>query len=218
MPPNEHRSVLQRVRHVFDWLELKWATSVIAYDGTRRYGLIQALDSQLLRTTYHGAERLNHFQHWWEKLHLLADPEFWSISIIVLVIIISLVLLSLVISIVWFIIERRRIRRRAAKIGLQSLPIPQQLHMARQLGFFEDMYELLQTHRIARAPHMTAREFSGSLIYLPTEAYKLVDQMTRIFYRVRYGGANVPADQQKRLATAVVRLAEHLGRAGGKTQ
>jgi hypothetical protein len=76
------------------------------------------------------------------------------------------------------------------------------------------MNELLQMHRIIRRPHMTALEFSQSLTYLPTEAYRLVDGLTRIFYRVRYGGAHVPADQQRRLALAVTRLAEQLARLG----
>jgi hypothetical protein len=41
-----------------------------------------------------------------------------------------------------------------------------------------------------------------------------VDALTRIFYRVRYGGAHVPADQQRRLALAVTRLAEQLASYG----
>jgi hypothetical protein len=69
-------------------------------------------------------------------------------------------------------------------------------------------------HRITRRPHMTAMEFSHSLTYLPTESYRLVDALTRIFYRVRYGGAHVPADQQRRLALAVTRLAEQLASYG----
>jgi hypothetical protein len=88
------------------------------------------------------------------------------------------------------------------------------LRLARQLGFYEQMNELLQTYRIVRRPHMTAQEFSHSLTYLPTEAYKLVVRLTRIFYRVRYGGADVPADQQRRLALAVDRLAEQLASYG----
>jgi hypothetical protein len=213
LPPNEQRSFVQRVRHVFDWLESKWTTSVIAYDGSRRTSLIQTLDASLTNKTLRGAEAISRWRKWWHELHL-GTTEFWSISIKILVGAISCVLLALVVAIGWFVLERRRIRRRAVKIGLQSLPIPQQLRLARQLGFYEQMNELLQMHRITRRPHMTAMEFSHSLTYLPTESYRLVDALTRIFYRVRYGGAHVPADQQRRLALAVTRLAEQLASYG----
>jgi transglutaminase-like putative cysteine protease len=219
LPPNETRSTLQRVKHVFDWLEAKWAGSVIAYDTDRRENLIEQLNSGLMTTTYKGSERLMRLRQQIQKINRWFDdpanlPEkaslmtLWVKTLAGVVTVMALVILAVI---AWFIVDRRRIRRRAKRIGLTALPEAEQLRMARQLGFYEEMNELLERHRIARPAHLTPREFSRSLTFLPTEAYDLVDKLTRIFYRVRYGGANVPADQQRRLDHAVQRLATALG-------
>ena len=65
--------------------------------------------------------------------------------------------------------------------------------------------------RIERPAHLTPREFTQTLSFLPTEAYDTVDRLTRVYYRVRYGGARVQPAQQRRLEEVVKRLAEALG-------
>jgi protein-glutamine gamma-glutamyltransferase len=219
MPPNETRSTWQRVKHVFDWLEAKWAGSVIAYDTDRRENIIQQLDNSLMNGTGRGAEKLYRLRaqirklnQWWDNpLNLSEKANLMSLWVKTLAGVVSVMAAVIVAVIAWFLVDRRRIRRRAHRIGLSALPEAEQLRMARQLGFYAEMTHLLDRHRIARPKHLTPREFSRSLTFLPTEAYDLVDKLTRIFYRVRYGGANVPADQQRRLDAAVQRLASTLG-------
>lgn len=219
MPPNETRSALQRVKHVFDWLEAKWAGSVIAYDTDRRENIIEQLNSGLMTTTYRGSERLMRIRQQIQKAnrwfddpaHLSEKANLMSLWVKTLAGAMTVMALVILGVIAWFIVDRRRIRRRARKIGLAALPEADQLRMARQLGFYEEMTELLERHRIARPAHLTPREFSRSLTFLPTDAYDLVDKLTRIFYRVRYGGANVPPDQKRRLEAAVQRLGTALG-------
>ena len=207
-PPNEARSALQRMRHVFLWLEEKWGTSVVAYDGNRRENLIQQLDSSLLNTAISGHYKMSRARTWMEKL--FNRTEFWTISSKLLAAVIGAMALAIVGIIVWFIIERRRIRRLATKIGLDALPMTDQIRLAKQLGFYEKMSEVLGQNRIVRPSHLTPREFTRTLTFLPTEAYDTIDRLTRIFYRVRYGGANIQPAQQRRLENAVERLGESL--------
>jgi protein-glutamine gamma-glutamyltransferase len=208
-PPNEERSFVQRLKHVFDWMEFKWANSVVAYDGNHRDNLIQRLDSSLVRSAYRGQEHMSRLGRWWDSL--LGQTEFWSVSSKLLAGLITVMALIIVAAVTWFLIERHRIRRRAVRIGLDALPVNEQIRLARQLGFYEDMVEALhRRRRIERPRHLTPREFTRTLSFLPSEAYDTIDRLTRVYYRVRYGGARVQPAQQRRLADVVHRLAESL--------
>jgi hypothetical protein len=110
----------------------------------------------------------------------------------------------------WFVWERALLRRRAARIGIVALPEAQQFRLARQLRFYDDMLRLLRRHRIARPPHETPLEFSRSLTFLPADAYDTVQRLTTLFYKVRYGGAELPAPRQRRLVAVLARLGDEL--------
>ena len=98
------------------------------------------------------------------------------------------------------------IYRRAMRMGLDGLPRPDQMRLAQQLGFYEDMLRLLERQGIRRERNQTPLEFSRSLSFLPSEVYDAVRRLTRIFYRVRFGRAQVRGSQQRRLALVVARL------------
>ena len=203
-PPNESRSAWQIIKHVFDWMEYKWGSSVVAYSGNNRDNLIQKIDNKLLTSAYRGHERIGRLGKWWESLK--ERSEFWTVSSKLLAGFILVMAGGMIGLIVWFVSERYRIRRRAAKIGLDALPMTERIRMARQLGFYEEMVEVLRRHHIARPPHLTPREFTRTLTFLPTEAFDRIDRLTRIFYRVRYGGASVQAAQQRKLMEIVGKL------------
>ena len=59
---------------------------------------------------------------------------------------IGLFSLAILAAVGWFFFERLRLRRRARRIGLDTLPSTQQLYLARQLGFFDDLLRLLERH------------------------------------------------------------------------
>jgi transglutaminase-like putative cysteine protease/Ca2+/Na+ antiporter len=214
LPPNEQRSAWQKVKHVFDWMEFKWANSVVAYDGGHRDNLIQQLDTSMIRSAYRGQERISKIGRWWDEL--VGKTEFWSVSSKLLAGLITVMSLIIVGAVAWFFVERERIRRRAVKIGLEGLPLPDQIRLARQLGFYEGMMEVLHRRRVHWPRHLTPREFTQTLSFLPTEAYDTVDRLTRVYYRVRYGGARVQPAQQRRLEEVVRRLGEALGGGGRK--
>lgn len=207
-PPTEASSAWQNAKHVFEWLEMKWGTSVVAYDGGNRENLIQKLDNSLVNSANRGQAKISRLSRWWDRL--MDRAEFWTISTKLLAGVISVMLLIMFSIIAWFILERYRIRRRASKIGLNALPMEEQIRLARQLGFYEDMMEVLGRRRIYRPRHLTPREFMKTLTYLPTDAYDQIERLTRIFYRVRYGGVSIQPAQQRRLAEVVSRLADTL--------
>ena len=58
---------------------------------------------------------------------------------------------------------------------------------------------------------VTPMEFSQSLLYLPNQAYDTIRRLTALFYRVRYGNAELSHGLQRRLGTVIARLESSMG-------
>ncbi len=84
------------------------------------------------------------------------------------------------------------------------------MRLARQLGFYDELIQLLEKKRIVRPRHQTPLEFSNSLSFLPTEVYDAVRRLTQIFYRIRYGQQEIDEGQQKRLSRVIGRMEQAL--------
>ena len=93
-----------------------------------------------------------------------------------------------------YALEKWRLLRRAERIGIGSLPGDEQLRLARQLEFYDNLLGLLNRRRITRRPQQTPLEFSQSLSFLPAQTYEAIRRLTELFYRVRYAAATHGAD------------------------
>ncbi|HEX5242617.1 MAG TPA: DUF4129 domain-containing protein, partial [Tepidisphaeraceae bacterium] len=114
-------------------------------------------------------------------------------------------------SLGWFWIERIRLRRRAARIGIMALPTSEKLRLAKQLAFYDELLMLLGQKRIVRKPHQTPMEFSRSLLFLPAQSYETIIRLTELFYRIRYGRAVLTPARRRHLATVLSNLNAGLG-------
>lgn len=201
-----HAGAFASLKHLFDYMEYTWGNSVVAYDSGRRENLLTTVENKLTNTAIHNTGALD---RWRQSTPAMTEwlSMFRGISPYVIGGLILAMVLGLVAAVMRFVVERWRIRRRAARIGLEGLPRPDQMRLARQLGFYEDMTRLLERQGIRRQRSQTPMEFSRSLVFLPSEAYDAIRRLTRIFYRVRFGRAEIQTDQQRRLAHVVARLA-----------
>ena len=89
--------------------------------------------------------------------------------------------------------------RRAARIGIDTLPTDERLRLARQLGFYDELLQLLERRGMARPAHLTPMEFTDSLAFLPAEVYHAVRRLTEVFYRIRYGRQELSSGQREKL-------------------
>src|SRR5262249_5420513 len=137
----------------------------------------------------------------------LNGDSFMTVSSRILAGVITLMVLAIFATIGYFLYTRWRLRRRAAKIGLDSLPPGDQLRVARQLGFYAEMMRLLERRKITRKRHQTPMEFSDSLTFLPSEVYETIRRLTRIFYRIRFGDQHLTPGQHRHLGNTLARLA-----------
>jgi len=200
--PQEY-GLLQQFKHMMNWLEFSYANNVIAYDNDSREGLIQALEAQMTKPLYRGIN-----EGWLTRritdsrlYKMVTDPNSalirWTVAVVALT--------AGFFAVRWAF-RRWKLRRRAARMGLDSLPQQEQLRLARQLGFYDDLLRILERRDIRRPPHLTPLEFARSLLFLPGSAYRNVRQMTEVFYRVRYGQQELSAGLQRRLRRVIERI------------
>jgi len=199
------------IKHFVDFLEYKWAEKVVAYENRDRQELIRRLDNAMTNATYDASNWLLKMRRGSEWMAgLTGESSFWNTSFRILVAVIILMIIVIVMLIIMFVIQQRRLRRRAARIGLDNLPVDQQLRLARQLAFYDQLTQALHRHNIFRPVHLTPLEFSESLVFLPNTVFDAIRRLTNLFYRVRYGNATLPPERQRRLENLVQRLTESL--------
>lgn len=202
-PVKHEYGLFQQMKHLMNWLEFSYANNVIAYDNDSREGLIQKIESEMTKPLYRGVN-----EGWLTRrvtdstiYKKLVDPDSSVMRWVVIVIV----------TVAGFFVVRWaygrwKLRKRAARIGLESLPQQDQLRLARQLGFYDDLLKILERRRIERPPNLTPLEFSRSLLYLPAGEYQCIRRLTDLFYRVRYGQQELSAGLQRRLQRVIQRL------------
>lgn len=169
----------QSIRHFFDFLECKWAETIVSYDARGRERLIQKLDAAVLNAVNRTAE-------FFKRLgDMTASTAFWEASLSFINLLIWTMVLGAFGFLIWFAVSQYRIRRRAVRIGIESLPVPQRIRLVRQLAFYDMLMQLLHRGNIHRPRHATHMEFADLLVFLPAGIFRSIRRLTGIFYRVR---------------------------------
>jgi transglutaminase-like putative cysteine protease len=189
----------QKMRHLFNFMEYKWADSVVAYDTETRQNLITQVNTRLDQSAVNGSQYVGRFNRWLSR-------NVYSLSSGALTILVGGMALAIFLAIGWYAWERWKIRRRAQRIGIESLPASDRARLARQLGFYDDLLRLLERHQITRPAHLTPREFNDQLAWLPSDVYSTIRRLTRLYYRIRYGDLRLAPAQQRRLSIIISRL------------
>jgi len=198
--PPPAQGLWTRARHLLNYLEFTWASSVIAYDRERRTNVVTAVSDAMSGTAVRGTQTFDRL-----KALLTPDSDTETESKL-LSWFIGAMAAGVVAAVLYFLYERWKLRRRARRIGISALPADRRVRLARQLGFYDDLMRLLDRHNIRRPAHLTPLEFSGSLSFLPNEAFDAIRRLTEVFYRVRFGQTELTGAQQRRLARVIDRI------------
>ncbi len=207
-------SMWRRISHFFDFLEYTWANSVIAYDNENRKNLLENLETSLTNTAINTSVPISGMKK--NVMDTVSNIGNFVVSPSLLTWLLKVMVALLLGVIVYFVIERWRLRRRAFRIGLDALPVSDQHRLARQLIFYDDMLLLLEKHNIRPPRHQTPKEFSNSLTFLPAEVYDTIRRLTEVFYKIRFGTAELSGAQQRRLVNVINRMAAAMSNGHGK--
>lgn len=215
---SSHGSLWKRLATYWDYLDFAYAKAVVAFDNKTQstiFKTIQGWFGHLTNSVSSVTALLQRIHRqgegkWLQKWISNADNAnvFWTICKRVFV---GLMVFCLGGSLAWFSIERIKLRRRAARIGIMALPTSEKLRLAKQLGFYDEMLMLLGRKRIIRKPHQTPMEFSRSLLFLPAQPYETIVRLTELFYRIRYGRADLTPARRRHLTIVLARLNAELG-------
>ncbi len=204
------RTRWEKFKHFLNFLEFKWGENVVAYDTESRGNLVNQLEAAMGDTANGSAGQVKGWQAqlsaWMER------GGYYAVGSAVLVGLVGLAIVALCVAVLWFAVERLRLRRRARRIGLDHLPEADQKRLARQLGFYDDLLQLLERHGVARPRHLTPLEFSRSVDHLPPEVYRAVGGLTGVFYKIRYGGRELSPTRRRWLDNVIERLTRTLDR------
>jgi protein-glutamine gamma-glutamyltransferase len=212
--PVKGHNLWQEARNFFNYLDFIYARSVVAYDGESQTGLMQRMEQRVLNKVIGWSAAIDPIRRvglkrWLgERFEgLIGEYVFWTALLRAFVVLMVILFLGAVGYFAW---ERYRLRRRAARIGIGSLPIDQQMRLARQLGFYDELLRLLSRYQISRPRHQTPLEFSRSLLFLPADVYDTILRLTQLFYRVRYGSAELTAERRRHLEVVLGKLGQEL--------
>ena len=113
---------LAGMKKFFDYLEFKWANSVVAYDTSNRKNLIDTLDYQLNRSAANGQQNVSDSVAWIQKQLDAIQRDFASPTVLSCVITGMISLSFIAVSV--FVFERIRLHRRVRRIGIELLSTP----------------------------------------------------------------------------------------------
>jgi transglutaminase-like putative cysteine protease len=209
---SQSASLWQSLKQLFDFFEYKWAEHVVAYDTRDRDDVVRSLDNALTQSAITATGRLAEWRRWLDGLW--TDTDFWTgfyrTFFNFLSLLITLMALTILVAIIWYLVSRHRLLRRAHRIGFGALPGNQQIRLARQLAFYDLLTRVLHRHQIIRPAHLTPREFADTLVFLPQQHHLTISRLTRLFYHVRFGTTELNPHRQRRLEDVVFRLADAL--------
>jgi hypothetical protein len=194
----------QRLKYMLNYLEHTWASTVVAYDHQSRANIIESVDRNLAVTVVNSNTIMHRMRNW------LNEANFYLFSSNLIAFAMTVMIAVLFGAVGWFFYEKWKLRQRAHRIGLDELPASDQMRLARQLGFYDDLVRLLERRQISRPAHLTPMEFSQSLDYLPADVYDAVQRLTGVFYRVRFGNTRLTHAQRRHLDNVIDRIEKSL--------
>ncbi|HVT89423.1 MAG TPA: DUF3488 and transglutaminase-like domain-containing protein [Tepidisphaeraceae bacterium] len=194
-------SLWQRARALFSFLEYTWANNVVAYDPSKRYNLLEAVDQRLTRGANQGGHAINQYMRQFQDIQSrwLNGPVAWMAAAAI-----AAIILAIAGRTIW---NRLKSSKRIREFNLAKLPPEQRARLVEQLRFYDELLNVLERHHIRRPTHLTPLEFSRTLDFLPYEAFSAIREMTETLYRVRYGQIDLGHEEQQGLVDIVNRIA-----------
>ncbi|MGA2496557.1 MAG: DUF3488 and transglutaminase-like domain-containing protein [Tepidisphaeraceae bacterium] len=213
--PSGRASLWHAWRDIVDYIEYQWAAHVVTYDNKDRDRILQwfgDLDSKLMNRFYRWSEWVKYLRNI-RDLPFLKNPVFEMLVFRLMLFLTSFGAMSLLGLVFYSVYRRRQLRRRAVRIGLEGLPPDRQVHLARELEFYDRLLSLLDHRGFRRPATLTPREYAESLVFLPLAAYRGVRRLTEMLYRIRFGEITLSTARRRHLLAAVERIEEALPRA-----
>ena len=183
-------SALDHLRSLFDFIDRAWIEYVVSYGQDEQSGLYRNLRKPALVVKHVLVYVLWHVigEEWlvgglqedlWQTVWRRTRTLFIAVAAAVLAL-----ALGSVVARRW----RRAGRPRGSHAGV---------------AFYNDLLHLLRRRGFQRPAHLTPAEFAARVMAGDRERFAAVGQITRQFYRVRYGGRELTQDEHREIRNAL---------------
>lgn len=200
---SEHRadqSLLGMVRELYEHLEYAWIDSFAAFNAESRGNVLQRGVRSVRDAGDRAMQAAKSWVGWWRDWRWHATLDWLDFVLV------GGVLTVLVGGGAAWLRTRRRRRYHARVLGLNGQSSDEQRQLLDALGFYVRTVDLLCAHGHDRPTWQTPGAFVQSLhIQLPHAAAP-AEELTRLYYELRYGGRPHDDDRRRRAAAALANL------------
>lgn len=192
-------TLAERVRGIYEMLEVGWMSSIVNFESGAQQDLQESLQLESLQ--------------WVDDV--VAGAGEWLADVYVRfgwvgALQIGVVGAAVVVATLIVVRLIRRARRIRAALRLEHVRGDEYRRMLRQLGFYIDMLDLLRRGGERKPDWQPPLAFADALAVRRSPAVEPVRELAGLFYRTRYGGCELSADDRARAAALLVRLADSL--------
>jgi transglutaminase-like putative cysteine protease len=185
--PGVFARLSQAVSGLLTYVNTRWNTHVIGYTRDEQRAVVQGLTEAARGLTADASSLLRVF---WPGL-----PDLGFLQVALVVVGITFAGLFLYLLAGW--LDRAVRRRRRARPG-------------RTLRFYEELLAIMRSKGLRRPMHQTPREFARVVAaqFGPQDGSvtQAVDLVTDLYYRARFGGYELSAEEQSRMRDALRKL------------
>ncbi len=178
------------LRELYEHLEFTWLGSVVSFDADRRERMMDDLSSSVRDAADDRDSWFGTIVNWFKML-----PKLWRSDRLAFIVS-AVAIVAIVVGIGSLIQTWLRRRKRLAALQLTRLPRKQRRALARRLGFYLHMLDLLERHGHIRPAWQSPAKFAEDLVGLDAERFSPAVALTEQFYEVRFG--HRPVDMQRR--------------------
>jgi hypothetical protein len=199
------------LRQGYEHAERGWMKTVIAFSNRDRQRLVdQAKNTAKSLAGNASSEETDYYQQTIAFLRSL--PQRWRLNRVHYTLI-AAIMLGLVIACGILIRLYLRRRQKLADLQLAALPRQRRRDLARKLGFYLTMLELLERYGYERPQWQSPFSFAQELAGREPQRFDPVLELTELFYELRFGYRELNDDRQQRVRSQLRQLEQNLARA-----
>ena len=184
------------------WLEGQWRFNILGFDSETQEVLSESVLPGLREELDSGLKLIGGWAHGFRKFIGLGE---W-----ILVLIIVTIAIAIMLVVIRLRSRTRRLRRILEQVNCAQVPGRKGRRLAGQLAFYVQMLEHLRQGGLAKPSWQPPSAFAESLEAEHPDVSGAVAEMTRVYYRLRYGH-QVQSSHEAEMKAALSRLDIALG-------
>lgn len=190
------------LQNFIEHVEYRWLNSVLAYDRETRERIFRSMQQSIKDAVQDEDTLIGRSLSWLREIWMLWQLDRLHMSVL-LALPIALTIALAAAGRTWLLR-----RKRMAALQLSKLPRDQRRELARRLGFYLDMLDMLEKHHSRRPAWQSPQEFARSLGQRDPARFGALIPLTDHFYEIRFGYREMDRtrrDEVKRLLSQLAR-------------